>query len=295
MTTTDNWTILKLLKVSTDFLRDRGAEEPRLDAEVLLAKAKGCQRIQLYTDYHEEIDDDVRGAYREMIRLRAQGMPAAYLVGHKEFYSLSFQVSPDVLIPRPETELLVVELLEFADRLDKDREEILAADVGTGSGCIAVAAAKQSRRLRMYALDLSEDELVLAVKNALVHQVDDRVEFLQGDLLAPLPDDVELDFVISNPPYVTAAEMKELPRDVGEYEPHLALQGGPQGTDVIQRLVPQAADRLVSGGWLMMEISPEIAPLVLEIIAAEPRFDSAVARKDRAGLVRFIQARKRDA
>src|SRR5215471_3747319 len=143
MSQSEHWTIGRLLTFTTDYLQQHGSDSPRLDAEILLATARGCKRIELYTSFDQVADDNTRAAYRELVRRRAEGMPVAYLVGKREFYSLSFRVTPDVLIPRPETELLVIRLSDLAKQMETPECQLQIADIGTGSGIIAISAAKQ--------------------------------------------------------------------------------------------------------------------------------------------------------
>ncbi len=183
MSSSAPWTVGRLLQWTADYLKSHGSESPRLDAEVLLAKVLGCQRIQLYTAFDNEPSEEVRAAFRELVRRRAEGAPVAYLVGHREFYSLDFRVTPDVLIPRPETELLVIALLDLA----KTRPvggKLTIADVGTGSGIIAVCAAKHLPGCRVTAIDTSPAALEVAKSNAEKHGVLGRIEFIQSDLFA---------------------------------------------------------------------------------------------------------------
>jgi release factor glutamine methyltransferase len=308
MSAGETWTILRLLSWTTQFLKDRGAEFPRLDAEILLAHARGCRRIDLYTAFDEAPDDDIRTRFRSLVRERAEGKPVAYLVGRREFYSLSFRVTPDVLIPRPETELLVVRLLdliaerpkraagtepETTSRRAGSGEPLRIADVGSGSGVLAICAAVRAKGCRVTAIDVSPAALEVARANAAEHGVADRIEFVEGDLLASLPADARFDSVVSNPPYVSESEWATLARDVRDFEPRAALVAGPRGTEVIERLVPQAAERLLSGGWLLTEISPMIEADVRRLIEDEPRFESVTTTKDLAGLGRIVQARRK--
>lgn len=288
----DVWTIGRLLSWTTDYLAQHGADSPRLDAEVLLAEARGCQRIELYTAFDEVASDATRTAFRELVRRRAEGTPVAYLVGRKEFFSLPFRVTPDVLIPRPETEFVLITLLDQIKRSGAGGT-FRIADVGTGSGILAVCAAKQIRHASVTAIDISLAALEVARKNAGDHGVADQIEFVHGDLFKALTPDVQFDYVVSNPPYVSEAELAALTVDVRVYEPREALVAGPHGTDVIERLVPQSADRLQSGGWLIFEISPMIEQSVSEIVLAEPRLELGPVVKDLAGLARVIQARRK--
>jgi release factor glutamine methyltransferase len=287
----DSWTIGRLLQWTADYLKQHGAESPRLDAEVLLAHARGCQRIALYTSFDEPADDDLRTKFRALVKERAEGKPVAYLVGHREFYSMRFQVTPDVLIPRPETELLVVRLLDIAKQRGNS-EPITIADIGVGSGIIAVVAAKRLPHARITAIDSSQPALDVARSNAAAHGVADRIEWVRSDLFADVPVDCKFDIVASNPPYISEAEFQQLSTTVKDYEPHSALVAGPKGTEVIERLVPQAAERLNSGGWLLMEVSPMIEPSVRALLAADPRFAVEPTVKDLAGQPRVVQARK---
>src|SRR5262245_61661681 len=200
------WTVLRLLTWTTDYLKQHGSDSPRLDAEVLLAHARGCERIMLYAAFDQVVSDDVRAKFRELVKRRAEGTPVAYLVGKREFYSLSFRVTPEVLIPRPETELVVVETIESSAKFKVQGSKLEVADVGTGSGAIAIAVAKHAPLCRVMAIDNSLPALAIARENAAAHGVGDRFEFVQGDLLAGLPADPRFVVVASNPPYVSESE-----------------------------------------------------------------------------------------
>ncbi|MGA2621211.1 MAG: peptide chain release factor N(5)-glutamine methyltransferase [Thermoguttaceae bacterium] len=286
------WTVGRLLQWTTDFLKSHGADCPRLDAEVLLAEALGCRRIELYTSFEDVPGDERRAAFRDLVRRRAEGAPVAYLVGRREFYSLEFKVGPGVLIPRPETELLVVALLDLVKGRPAEPPPAIA-DVGTGSGVLAICAAKHLPAAKVTAIDSSPAALQIAAANAAGHKVAGQIEFLQGDLLAGIDPRRQFDFILSNPPYVSTAEYERLPRDVKDYEPRAALLAGPRGTEAIQRLVPQAAEHLAPGGHLLVEISPMIHDAALAILAAEPRLEPAPTIKDLARLPRVVRARRK--
>src|SRR3569623_2733646 len=255
MPQTEAWTIGRLLQWTTGYLKERGADSPRLDAEVLLAEALGCQRIELYTSFDDQPAEAARTAFRELVRRRAEGTPVAYLGGRREFYSLPFRVTPDVLIPRPETEFLVIRLLDLAQRQSPSGAPWSIADVGTGSGIVAICAAKRLEGSRVTAQDISPAAIQVARTKAADHKVAERIEFLESDLLSAAPAEARCDFIASNPPYIAEHEMAGLARDVRDFEPRLALVAGPQGTEVIERLIVEAAERLTPGGWLLMEIS----------------------------------------
>jgi release factor glutamine methyltransferase len=286
------WTVGRLLQWTLDYLKQHGSQSPRLDAEVLLAHALGCRRIELYTAFEDLPGEEKRAMFRDLVRRRAEGAPVAYLVGHREFYSLDFRVGPAVLVPRPETELLVVTLLDLAKARPADRPPMIA-DVGTGSGIIAVAVAKHLLRCRVMAIDASPAALEIAAANAADHGVADRIELVRSDLFAALAKGRRFDFVVSNPPYVSTAEMEKLPREVKEFEPREALLAGPKGTEVIERLIAQAAERLCPGGHLLIEISPMIHDAVRALLASQPRLEIGPTVKDLARLPRVVQARRK--
>ncbi|MBX7072069.1 MAG: peptide chain release factor N(5)-glutamine methyltransferase [Pirellulales bacterium] len=292
MPQTEEWTIGRLLAWTTKYLKERGADSPRLDAELLLAEACGRKRIELYTSFEETPPDAVRTAFRELVRRRAEGAPVAYLLGRREFYSLSFRVTGDVLIPRPETEFLLIRLLDLARKREVEAP-VEIVDVGAGSGILAICAAKELPRARVTAVDISPAALAVARANATDHGMTERIAFIEGDLLGGLPDEQRFDFVVSNPPYITTAEMATLAVDVAKHEPRLALEAGPRGTEIMERLIPEAAARLRPGGWLLMEISPQLATTVTDLIASDGRFEPATISKDLAGLARVAQARRR--
>lgn len=284
------WTVGGLLAWTTKFLKRRGSESAQLDAEVLLAHARECRRIELYTAYKEEASAAVRGAFRELVRQRAEGVPVAYLVGHREFYSFDFHVTPDVLIPRPETEFLVMATTDLVKETAGRDAPLVIADVGTGSGVVAISLAKQLSRAEVWATDISQAALEIARRNRHRHDVSERVKLLCGDLLAPIPAEVRFDVIVCNPPYVTTAEYAQLAREVRDHEPYQALVAGEKGTEIIERLIPQAARQLKPGGWLLIEISPMIEQAVYELLAGDGRFTTLTTIADLAGNPRVVQA-----
>jgi release factor glutamine methyltransferase len=283
------WTIGRLLAWTTDFLRRRGSESPRLDAEVMLAHVLDWERVQLYTHYEEEVGERARGEFRELVRRRAEGAPVAYLVGRKEFYSLPLEVSPAVLIPRPESEFVVVEFLEAAKEMVQPR----AVDVGTGSGCLAIACTHQHPTARFIAIDTSRDALELAQKNAERHGVASRIEFRRGDLLEPVRDEPPFDLIVSNPPYIPSAVIPTLEPGVRDYEPHLALDGGTDGLRVVVRLIDQAVPLLVTGGHLILEIGTAQEQPVRTLVSAHAEFQLLPTVRDLNKHPRVIRAVKR--
>ncbi len=280
------WTVGRLLTWTTDYLKRRGSESPRLDAEVMLAHVLKWQRVELYTHFTDEVPEGPRGRFRDLVRRRSEGAPVAYLVGRKEFYSLSFEVTPAVLIPRPETEFVVVEFLA----LTKTLESVRAVDVGTGSGCLAIASAHRLAGARFMAIDISEATLAVARKNAAQHGVADRVDFRLGDRLGPVIGEGPFDAVISNPPYIPTAQIERLEAGVRDYEPRLALDGGPGGLDMVKGLIEQSLSLLKPGGHLILEIGTDQEKPVRDLIAAHSAFRLAPTIHDHAQHPRVIRA-----
>jgi release factor glutamine methyltransferase len=285
-TSGDEWTVGRLLGWTADWLAARGSESPRLDAEVLLAHVRGCQRIELYTAFGTPVDEPQRGRFRELVKRRGDGEPVAYLVGSREFFSLPFRVNADVLVPRPETEGLVVRVLDLCRGLAAPR----IADVGTGSGAIAVTLARHLPQASLVATDISPGALEVARDNAARHGVADRVSFVHCDLLDDPQGVGPWDVIVSNPPYVREDEFAALPRDVRQHEPRTALVSGPTGVEVIARLAAVAAERLAAGGWLVVEVGPAAAAEAA--IAAQAGLTPGPTLSDLAGLPRIVQARR---
>ena len=286
---TEAWTVGRLLTWTADFLRDHGSESPRLDAEVLLAHALGCERIALYTRFAESANEATRESFRESVRRRSAGAPVAYLVGHKEFFSLDFEVGPAVLIPRPDSEFVITEFLRVA----KTRKSVTVIDVGTGSGNLAVVAAHQHSGARVWATDRSPQALEVAKRNAKRHGVSDRIEFLEGNLFSPLPQDLRVDCILSNPPYIPTAEIPQLPVGVREYEPHMALDGGQTGLEHVERLIAEACRHLNAGGQLIIEIGAPQESAVRALVEACGVYDLEPTIYDYAGHPRVVSARMR--
>ncbi|MEM6365498.1 MAG: peptide chain release factor N(5)-glutamine methyltransferase [Planctomycetota bacterium] len=261
----ETWTVLRLLQWTTDFFKKRGSESARLDAEVLLAHARQCSRIELYTAFEEQPDQEQRAAFRELVRRRGEGTPVAQLVGYKEFYSLRFRVDESTLIPRPETEHLVIEAHDCARAMEISDRPLQVADVGTGTGAIAIAFAVHQRQSEITAIDISEAALEIATYNATTHGVDQRITFVHGDLLEPVSTPEMFDLILSNPPYVSEAEYQQLDPGVRDHEPRTALVAGEDGTETIKRLMAESYPRLHPGGRLIIELSPMIADACAEL------------------------------
>lgn len=295
-TTQQPWTIKRLLDWTVEFFQKANSPSSRLDAEVLLAEAMGCQRISLYTRFDEVPGDEQLVNFRSWVKRRAAGEPVAYLVGHREFYSLSFNVDANVLIPRPETEHVVMSALEVAKEI-KDRP-IRIIDVGTGSGCVAITLAKQLKdqqkieSLSIAATDVSPEALEVAKSNAAKHKVADCVRFFSGDLLEALPNGSKpVHLIVSNPPYIGTGEINTLDENVKDHEPHVALFGGEKGTELIEKLIVQSKSMLLPGGALIFETSPINIDLCVELVRAQPEYKSVSVEKDFSGHQRVVIAR----
>jgi len=281
------WTLGRLLVWTTEYLKDKRSETPRLDAEVLLAHVLGCSRIQLYTRYDEVASEDVRGRYKKLVLRRIDGCPVAYLVGYKEFYNLRLEVSPAVLIPRPETEILVLEAIRLTKSLPVPR----IIDVGTGSGAIAVTLARHLPAAKITAVDVSAAALEVAQKNAQTHGVFERIQFVLSDLFDEFREEEKFDLIVSNPPYVASEEMPRLPDSVAKFEPHLALDGGPQGLKIIERLLHEAKTHLDPGGRLLMELGADQGKLVTALADRTGGLEKVAILPDHAGLPRVLRAK----
>jgi len=280
------WTVARILEWTTQHLKKSGCETPRLDAELLLAHARGCPRIQLYVQFQQVVSDAQRGVMRDLVKRRAGAEPVAYLIGHREFFSLDFEVTHDTLIPRPDTETLVLELVTGARRQSEPR----ILDLGTGSGCIAISTAVNVPQARVTAVDLSRAALDVARRNTHRHKVESRVELVQGDLFASLPTGTRFDWIASNPPYIPHAELATLSADVRLHEPTLALDGGPDGLDVIRRLVAEAPGWLNPGGTLLVEFTPEQASTLVALVEGAGGWHGVRVLKDLAGRARVLVA-----
>jgi release factor glutamine methyltransferase len=267
---------------------------PRLNAETLLMFALDCDRSYLYAHPERELTPDERTRYEEAIKQRSHGVPAQYITGHQEFWGMDLIVSPAVLIPRPETEHVVETVLQEVSR-SRSREgtpgllrPLRIVDVGTGSGCIALALAKELPDAEIHATDISSGALEIARANAARHQLESRIRFHETDLLQGF-EAAQFDCVVSNPPYVGESEEDQVQLEVRKFEPRRAVFAGPTGLEVIERLIPQARAALKPGGWLVMEISGTIAAGVKPLLDGWNRLQ---VTNDLQGIPRVAIARK---
>ncbi len=282
----ERWSVGKLLSWTTDYLKRRGSESARLDAEVLLAQALGWARVQLYTHFEDEVGEEVRSSYRVMVRRRAEGEPVAYLVGRKEFYTLPLKVSPAVLIPRPDSEFVVVEFLSVTKGENAPR----CVDVGTGSGCLALACVHEHPSATFFAIDLSPSALAIAAENAKSLNLSTRVTFREGNLFDTVAKEGPFDVIVSNPPYIATDVIPQLERGVRDFEPHSALDGGPDGLCVVSALIKQAVPLLKPGGRLILEIGSDQELAVRGLLEAEPGLTVFPTVRDHANHPRVLRA-----
>ena len=283
-------TAAALLGAASDRLTAAGIETARLDAEVLLAHALGIGRAGLYARLRDAVAAAAADRFAALLERRLRREPIAYLTGEQEFWSLSFAVTPEVLVPRPETELLVQAGVDMLRSPHPQGEEIptrAILDLGTGSGCIAIALARELPDVRVTAVDRSPAALAVALRNAERHGVADRVCFLAGDLYDPLPADAVFDLIVSNPPYLAPGD--EASPELA-FEPHVALFAGADGLEVIRRLIAAAPARLRAGGALLVEIGQGQADAVLALVAATDGLTAARIESDLAGIPRLLIA-----
>lgn len=277
------WTIARVLEWTTTFFRDKGLDSPRLDAELLIADALGIDRMRIYLDHHKPLLADELVAVRERVKRRGKHEPVAYITGQKGFWSLDLAVDRRVLVPRPDTERLVERAL---DRL-KGRVAPRVVDVGCGSGAIALALAHERPDAEVIGVDRSPAALAVSRANALTLGLD-RVEWREGDLLAGV--DGPFDLVASNPPYIPSGDIAGLMPDIVLFEPHSALDGGPDGLDLVRRLIPEAADRLRPGGVLLVEIGHDQGSAVAALAEADGRFEGVAIVADYGRRDRVLEA-----
>jgi release factor glutamine methyltransferase len=272
------------LKAAIDRLTAAPVGSPRLNAEVLLMFALGKDRAYLYAHSDDKLEAEAFARYDDALAQRAQGIPSQYITGHQEFWGMDFIVTPAVLIPRPETEHLIEAALSVALRLNNPK----IVDVGTGSGCIALVLANELPDAEIDAVDISTEALEIARANAARHQLENRVRFRQNDLLEKFPTE-SFDLIVSNPPYVGESEEDQVQLEVRKFEPRHAVFAGSIGTEIIQRLIPQAESALKPGGHLIIEISGSIVEGVKPLLAA---WEDVQVIPDLQSIPRIISAKK---
>jgi len=280
---------MELIRCTADFLAKKQIASPRLDAELLLAYLLGVERIQLYMQFDRPLSSQELSQYRQLVRRRAAREPVAYISGEKEFWSLKFKVTPQVLIPRPETEVL----LETALPLCRKLPQPLILDLGTGSGNLAISLAKELGQAQLAASDLSAEALDVARENAQAHGVAECINWYCGDLFNCLGDiKGQVDLLVSNPPYVAEDELAQLQPEVRNFEPRQALAAGSDGLDVFRKIAAQAGDWLKPRGFLCTEIGAGQADAVSKLLQTSGDFSRIGVIKDYAGLDRVVSAQR---
>ncbi len=287
-----SWTIKELLEVTTDYLEKKEIESPRLSAEILLAHQLNLSRVKLYLHFDQPLDDEEIKGYRTLIRRRLKREPIHYITGVQEFWSLDFTVGPQVMIPRPETELLVEHALALCrgDRVAKGAcARIL--DLGTGCGAIAIAIARELEGVALWASDISQEALTIARWNAKRHGVEGRIEFLPSDLWQGLLSrELTFDIIVSNPPYIDSEAIDNLSPEVRNYEPRQALDGGKEGMFYIRKIIQEAPRHLNPGGWILLEMDPEQTAKALGLMEANTSYGEKVRLKDYSHHYRVVMA-----
>lgn len=289
-----SWTIGELLKVTAGYLKDKQIENPRLTSEVLLSHQLNISRIAIYLNLDQPLNDSEISGYRELVRRRLLREPVQYITGLQEFWSLEFKVDPKVLIPRPESEILIEEAIAlFETTSDHEDQTHKILDMGTGCGALAIALAKEIRNSQIWATDLSQGAVNIARQNAEKHGVLDKIEFSQGNLWQPLMDEgATFNLIVSNPPYVKAEEYNHLPPEVRDHEPRIALDGGKGGVYYIQKIIEGSPDFLDPGGWLLLEMSPDQTSRALKMLASTDAFENMSQIKDYSHRYRAVCAQK---
>ena len=290
-----NWIIKDLVSVTFDFLKNKNIQSPRLCAEVLLAYQLNTDRLKLYLEYDQPVGEKDLDHYRAMIKRLIDGEPLQYITGIQEFWSIDFIVNSSVLIPRPETEILVEQARKiYNEEYIEKNPDVSILDIGTGSGAIAIAIASELEHAKISASDISAKALDTAKLNAAKHGMENRISFYKGNLLEPFEKDRQLfDIILSNPPYVTKNDYELLPKKIKDFEPKLALESGEDGLSHIRIILEKAPAFLNPGGWLIIEMDPAQTDPVIQIISHNTEYIASQVIKDYSNKDRVVIARKK--
>jgi len=279
------WTTVKILSWTKDYLFSKGVSNARLEAEWMLCAATGLDRVGLYLQYDKPLNAAELAAYREMVARRARREPLQHILGSQEFYGLEFYVTPDVLIPRHDTEVLV------SESLSRQQNARTVLEVGTGSGCIAITLQKRLPSAAVTATDISQAALDVARRNSEKHHV--QIEFLLGSLYLPVFGR-RFDLIVSNPPYIPTDDIIRLDQEVRDYDPRTALDGGIDGLDIYRTLIPNSVEHMNSGGWLLVEIGFGQSDKVIQLFRQTGSFTEPIIALDPGGIVRVIGAQLKE-
>ena len=285
------WTVKRLMDATGEYLARRKLDSPRLMAELLIGHVLGLDRIRLYTSYDRPVNDDERARLRDLVKRAGEGEPVQYLVGVAHFYSLELIVTPAVLIPRPETETLVESVLRRVKLLGKTHESLRVLDVCCGSGAIGLALAKNLPKASVVSGDVSGEAAEVARRNVDKLGLGDRVEVRVGDLLEVVAGGAAFDLIAANPPYIPSGDIDSLDRNVRDHEPRLALDGGPDGLDLVRRLLAEASPHLVDGGSMYVELQHDQGPRAAEL-AKGAGWGTAEVVRDLEGRDRVLRVEK---
>ncbi|MAY75152.1 MAG: protein-(glutamine-N5) methyltransferase, release factor-specific [Phycisphaerae bacterium] len=285
------WTTRELLDWMSGAFKTAAIDSPRRSAEELLAHVIGCERMRLYMDIDRPASPAERDELRGLLRRALAHEPLQYLIGQWAFFGMPIKCDARALIPRPETETLVEHVLQHGRREDATPLRRIA-DICTGTGCIALALAKHLREAEVVATDVSADALALAQENAEILGLSERIDFREGDLLAPLGEE-RFDLITANPPYISDREWEDVEPNVKDHEPTLALRGGGDGLDLVRRLIDRAWERLEAGGWLVMETASSHAHEARDLCDLSGRYEATGVLDDLAGLPRVVVARRK--
>jgi release factor glutamine methyltransferase len=288
-------TVLELLNCLTNYLQDHQIENPRLNAELLLARSLDLSREGLYMQLQDQLNEEKKEVYESLIRRRISGEPLQYILKNQEFWSINLKVDTRALIPRPETELLVEQCLLILSKTPFNQTPSIL-EIGTGSGAIAIALAKEMKDIFLVATDISRDALGLAKENAESAGVQNQIKFVNGDLFDPFclfKKRGPFDLILSNPPYINRPEIHTLAKDVRDYEPIIALDGGEDGLDFYRRIISQAPFYLRERGWLLLEIGQGQSPVISELIEEGSLFLKPEYIPDLSGIKRVVKAQRK--
>lgn len=288
-------TLLEALNSGAKFLKEKGIGNPRSSGELLLCSILNLNRVDLYLNKDEVLKQEDKKTFDKFLEERGSGKPIQYITGSTEFLDLEFKVDPRVLIPRPETEILTLSVIEHFRGTKKDEEDLKIIDLGTGSGVIAITLAKNLKNSQVYVTDISKDALELAAENAERHKVEDRIELILGDLFEPLEDknlQNSVDCIVSNPPYVKDDDFNSLPEEIRDFEPRVALFSGEDGLKFHRAIVQGSKTYLRSSGLLALEVGWEDGEELVEFIKTEDLYQKTTTVKDLAGIKRIVRALK---
>ena len=284
--------ILEIISLTEEYFAKKGVESARVDAEILMGHILQCKRFELYMRHDQPLKAHELDSYRELAKKRASGVPVQHLTGEQDFYALKLQVSEKTLIPRPETEILVESIFNTIAK-EKNPANLKVLELGTGTGAISIALANGWPNAEIWAVDLSLDALDVARGNVNYHGLSERIHLLHGDLFEPVENDgLEFDLIVSNPPYIPSAEISTLSTEVKDHEPHLALNGGNDGLDIIRKIVNQSAKYLKNNSWVFLEIGDGQGESTLEILNSAEIFDNSQILPDLSGRERIASAKR---